>query len=143
MKTEPLKPLRPKVLILNCHEGWNRLFAMSLEDEFEAVCTVRGADALEMVEQTSFSVVLVELLMPTMTGLKFVEELHRRNVWTPVILTTAAVRKGEEDRLRLPPGVFACLAHPIGLERLISTIKAAIADQTQKTPETEARPEES
>lgn len=46
------------------------------EDGFEVIHAGNGADALEIVRESPPQVIIVDLLMPKMTGIEFLNRLH-------------------------------------------------------------------
>ena len=78
-------------------------------------CTVAtagsGLQALELVEQQEFDLLISDLRMPNMDGIALLEELRRRDVTIPFIIVTAcgsiesavyAIRQGAYDYLEKP-----------------------------------------
>jgi len=61
-----------------------------------------GAEALKLLNQNSYELILLDLMMPEMDGFEFVTEMRRNPVWAqiPVIVLTAKDLT-EEDRSRL------------------------------------------
>jgi len=102
---------RPKVLVLD--DEWSTLEHIkgSLADQFEVRVASRAEDALAMVDNQQFDVVITDVRMPDMDGLSLVSELKSRFPETQYILMTAfsdiedtisAIRLGVADYLRKP-----------------------------------------
>ncbi len=102
---------RPRVLVLD--DEWSILerIRQSLTEAYEVTVASRAQEALDIMGQGSFDVVLTDLRMPGMDGLALVKELKARHPQTQYILMTAfsdiedtisAIRLGVADYLRKP-----------------------------------------
>ena len=92
---------------------------MLASDEFSITTSPSGTEALKLVQENDFDLVLTDLMMPDVNGLKLLEEIRRSKPATAVMLITAygslrsaitAMRLGavdyvlkpcDEDELRL------------------------------------------
>lgn len=78
---------------------------------FEVSCASGGMQALELISQRDFDLVITDLRMPKMDGISLLEETRRRGITVPFIVVTAdgsvesavaAMRKGAYDYLEKP-----------------------------------------
>ncbi len=86
-----------------------------------------GAEAFDLMETTSFDLVLTDFHMPDITGLdllKNVKALRETARSTPVVLVTADVMSFDSDMLH-EMGFAGALAKPITAEALRRVIAAA------------------
>lgn len=67
------------------------------EGAFEVECAATGKEGLRLMQEESFDLVLLDVMLPGMSGFSLLRELRKQKD-TPVIMITAKVR--EEDRLR-------------------------------------------
>ncbi|MDZ4688111.1 MAG: response regulator [Planctomycetaceae bacterium] len=89
---------------------------------------VEAADGLEALEQYAVcqpDVVISDLLMPRMTGLELVTELHARGSATPVIIVSADIQATSQAACR-GQGVWAFVNKPFSAEELRATVIAAL-----------------
>ena len=56
---------------------------------FGVETVANGVEALRAIERQAPDLLLTDLEMPEMNGLKLVEAVHRRFPWVPVVLMTA------------------------------------------------------
>lgn len=86
------------------------LFRMALGLEVDTA--ENGQQALEMLEQRPYSLVVTDLRMPKMDGMRLIEEIQRRKLPVTVVVTTGnggvaeavkAMRMGAYDFLTKPP----------------------------------------
>jgi two-component system response regulator VicR len=78
-----------------------------------------GAEALEIVPIFRPDVILVDMVMPGMSGVEFLDALRRAGVTVPVILVTGHL-------IRMPEGFFAMLRKPFDLRKLAEVVTAAM-----------------
>ncbi len=92
---------RPKVLVVEDSEMDRRLLVASLEAEgAEWRVAAHGRAALECLERFSPDLILLDLLMPEMDGLTFLDQLRKnpRYVHLPVCIVTSKELTAEEKR---------------------------------------------
>jgi two-component system alkaline phosphatase synthesis response regulator PhoP len=84
-----------------------------------------GAEGLERLRATHFDLVVLDVMMPNLDGLRVCEELRRAGLQTPVLFLTV---KGEPaDRIRgLEAGGDDYLAKPFHLKELLLRVAAIL-----------------
>jgi CheY-like chemotaxis protein len=95
-------------------------------------CAASGREALQILAQKKFDLILSDIGMPDMNGYDFIREVRKmeqeRSKWTPAIAITAYA--GSEDRQRsLIAGYQMHMAKPLEAPELI----AAAASLKQPT----------
>ena len=97
-----------------------------LEHEGYAVETVyNGSDALEMAETGSFDGIILDWMMPEMSGISVLSELRRNGITTPCLMLTA--RAEVEDRVTgLDTGADDYLSKPFNTTELLARLRAII-----------------
>ncbi len=82
-----------------------------------------GQDAWDYISEGSYEVIVLDIMMPKMSGLEVLSLIRKNNIKTPVLLLTA---KAEiEDRVTgLEAGADDYLPKPFATEELIARIKA-------------------
>ena len=84
-----------------------------------------GAEGLRKALASRFDLILLDVMMPRMDGLKTCEELRRNAMHTPVMFLT--VKGGPEDRIRgLEAGGDDYLAKPFHLKELLLRVAAIL-----------------
>lgn len=84
---------------------------------------VNGLAGLSMLHENAGKVdaVLLDINMPVMNGIEFLEEIKKRNIHTAVIVVSAVTTKdAKETILALELGAFDFITKPDGLEELKS-----------------------
>jgi two-component system response regulator HydG len=84
-----------------------------------------GAAALERIAELPPDIVITDLDMPRMNGMKLIEELHRRDPDLPVIVATSAAELGSAVAA-MRAGAADYITKPVDLDELILAIGRAI-----------------
>ncbi len=82
-----------------------------------------GLELLKVLEKENFDVVLMDIQMPVMDGVKATEELRKRGYDGPVIALTANVLKEEKDNY-LSSGFNAVITKPFKRDELLNTMRS-------------------
>ncbi|MGZ5476504.1 MAG: response regulator [Thermoanaerobaculia bacterium] len=81
-----------------------------------------GAEAIEALKRTRYSLILLDLMMPVLDGFAVLEWLQSSRILTPVVVVTAAGARKIQD-LR-PYRVEAVLTKPFEIHELTDTVAA-------------------
>ncbi len=88
--------LKPKVLVVNDHSAsllalQSILTGADQKEEYEVLTALSGEEALRLILQHNFAVVLLDVNMPVMDGFETAEIIHShpRTATTPIIFVTA------------------------------------------------------
>ena len=95
------------MLVVDDDPDIRELLFTALEDEgFEVVPAANGQEGLAIIRTFHPDVIILDLMMPTMDGFEFMDQLRGRRGWQdiPVVVITAKDLT-EEDRDRLNGGV--------------------------------------
>lgn len=118
--------MQPRLLIVDDEDKVRKYLSSLMKNRGYLVETApEGTSALEMVNQTDFDVVLLDVLMPGLDGLAVLQEIKRLRPQTEVIMLTgnASVETGVEG-IRL--GAFDYLLKPLDLNALNECLKEAL-----------------
>lgn len=116
-----------KVLLVDDEEEFVETLAERMRTRgMEVSTTNSGADALELVDDEAFDVVVLDLKMPGIDGLEALKRIKKRRPDIQVVLLTghATVEKGVEA---IKEGALEFLEKPIDLTALTDTIHRAKA----------------
>ena len=84
-----------KVLIADDEIDLTRALGAILKySEYEVKIANNGEEALKIAENEKFDILILDVMMPKMTGIEVVEELRKKNINTPILMLTA---KAETD----------------------------------------------
>ena len=115
----------PLVLAVDDEAGILRLIKLELSTQgFRVVTAEDGTSALKMAEEHRPDILLLDIVMPDMTGLEVMRKLRER-VNTPVILLTA--KGSDSDKVKgLEMGADDYLAKPFSPEELSARVRAVL-----------------
>ena len=125
--------------ILTCDDEKNivRLIQVNLERQgYEVVTAYNGRECLEKVDSEKPDLILLDLMMPEMTGFEVLEVLkgNPETANIPVIMLTA--RTQDQDVLKgWQSGVECYLTKPFNPIELITFIKRIFAIEERDVPE--------
>ncbi|MBN1124817.1 MAG: response regulator [Sedimentisphaerales bacterium] len=85
----------------------------------EVVLVDNGQKALEVVQQKSFDLILMDMQMPVMSGYEATRALRENGDKTPIIAFTAHALKGDREKC-MKAGCDDYLAKPVRLEEIIT-----------------------
>ena len=115
-----------------------RMF-LGLDPELEVVGeAVNGAEAVARAEALRPDVVLMDLIMPVMSGLEATAEIRRRGLPTQVIVVTSVIEEAAVTAV-IRAGAIGYLLKDTEADDLRRAIKAAAAGRAQLSPQIAAR----
>jgi len=119
-----------KILIVEDEKDPRRFLEILLREKGYETCTAEdGIEAMKIVQDENPDVVLLDILMPKETGIKFFRDLMKHNTYSkiPVIVCSGATQYKplfELDR-RTFPKPFGFIDKPIDKDNLIAKIEEA------------------
>ena len=115
---------KKKILVVD-DTDWNReLLVQLLEDEYEVLQAIDGAEGVRMTEQTKPDLILMDLGMPVMDGWEATRKIKANDALKhiPIIAVTSHAMVGDEIDAR-KAGCDDYLSKPIDDEALLKKIK--------------------
>lgn len=92
-----------RLLVIDDDPAWRALYRLAFEGQYELFEATDAQAALGVLDAVSPDVILLDLLMPKMSGLDFVHRLDRKGIRIPIVVCSGMVSDGEP--LAVPPGV--------------------------------------
>jgi two-component system response regulator FlrC len=84
-------------------------------------------DALELLDQEAFDLVVSDVVMPEMTGVEFLYELRRRRPDLPVVLMTGGSQEPERTTKAVELGASVLLYKPFSQAELRAAVASALS----------------
>ncbi len=119
-----------KILLAEDEPDLQFVIGMALEGaDYTVVTASNGLEALRLLERDSFDLLLVDVMMPQMSGLELCQHLRHHPVWQhiPIILLTASSSLGSLLK-DLPPSVCGWIEKPFNVFDLVDRIKSIFPD---------------
>ncbi|MDM8552596.1 response regulator, partial [Desulfobacterales bacterium HSG2] len=136
----------PPRLLLVEDNAFNQQVALRVLRKFglSADLADNGREALNILEKTDYDLVLMDVQMPVMDGLKAAEIIRDpgsavRNHDIPIIAMTAHVMKGDRERC-IYAGMNDYLSKPLEPEKLLSAIRGQIENRDLKIENRKSAP---
>jgi two-component system alkaline phosphatase synthesis response regulator PhoP len=114
------------VLIVEDEPEMQFLLTENLEYEGLAVTVAAtGEDALQALGQRSYALVILDVMLPGMSGFAVCREIRARGLQVPIIMLTA--RSAESDRIvGLDLGADDYVSKPFGVKELLARVRAQL-----------------
>jgi two-component system, OmpR family, alkaline phosphatase synthesis response regulator PhoP len=124
-----------KILLVEDDAQIATLLSLHLKSpEYSFISFDKGKDALEVLEQDHFDLIILDIMLPDISGLFICKKLRDLTDLTPVIMLTS--RSDESDKvLALEMGADDYITKPFGILELLARIKALLRRTNTKIPD--------
>jgi DNA-binding response OmpR family regulator len=121
-KGDPIMTM--KILIIEDNNDLAQLLQMHLRDlAYEVDIATTGPEGLSRAENTSYDLVILDIMLPGMNGLDICRRLRQGSRYVPVLMLTA--RSSETDRVvGLEVGADDYVTKPFSIPELLARVKA-------------------
>ena len=93
----------------------------------------RGSEGLWMAQATPYDAIVLDLMLPDMSGFELCRQLRERDVWAPVLMLTA--RGAVEDRVAgLDSGADDYLVKPFAIAELLARLRSLVRRGVSERP---------
>ncbi|KML15251.1 MULTISPECIES: response regulator transcription factor [Bacillus] len=115
-----------KILVVEDEKKIARVLSLELEYEgYEVTVQDTGMKGLQALEEESFDLVLLDVMLPELSGLEVLRRVRKTNTATPIILITA--RGSVPDKVSgLDLGANDYITKPFDIEELLARIRAQL-----------------
>ncbi len=117
-----------RILVIDDEPGIVQLLQTLLVDEgYDVLAANSGESALSQLDSSDIDVILLDLMMPRMSGWDFMDELNKRRQAgqeKPLVAILSAVFKDEEiAKARDEYGASAYITKPFQIQELLDTLE--------------------
>lgn len=117
--------MKPKILCVDDSRALRTGMKNWLHPNYDVVGIPDGQQALTLLEETTFDLIILDLDMPNMTGEDTIRELRSRGDQTPVVLLTAESRTSNIQRV-MQHGVLDYILKPCSPPDLKQKLESAL-----------------
>ena len=113
-----------KILFAEDERGLRDIVTLFLrKNGFEVDTATNGNEAYSKVENNTYDAVVLDIMMPGMSGLEVLSKMREKGIKTPVLMLTAKAQI-EDKVLGLETGADDYLTKPFATSELIARVKA-------------------
>lgn len=86
------------ILVVDDEKALTHALQMKLSHAgYEVSTAANGEEALQLLEKNTYSLILLDLVMPVMDGFEVLEQMKKKHISTPVIVAT---NLGQEEDMK-------------------------------------------
>jgi two-component system OmpR family response regulator len=123
-----------RILLVEDEPRLSKTLAKGMRAEgFVVVVTADGCDGLWYASEESFDAIVLDIMLPGLSGYEVLRQLRGRKVWTPVLILTA--KDGEYDETdAFDLGADDYLTKPFRFRVLIARLRALVRRGAPQRP---------
>ncbi|MHB8127956.1 MAG: response regulator transcription factor [Mobilitalea sp.] len=111
----------------------NALVAILKHNNYSVDAVYDGADALDYGLTENYDVIILDIMMPKMSGIEVLKKLREKEIPTPILMLTAKTEI--EDRIHgLDMGADDYLSKPFAMGELLARVRAMSRRKSEFTP---------
>lgn len=115
-----------KILIIDDDEMMRAMLTALLEEEkLEVTNCSNGKEAFEILARTRFAVIVVDIFLPDLSGIEFIERIQMKKITTPIVIITGSAQF-ELARQAIRLGVYDYLIKPFKNVQFLQIIHNAL-----------------
>ena len=118
----------PRILLVDDDPAWRNLYRMALESQFDLFEATDGYQALSVLGSVRPNAIVLDLRMPRMDGMDFLQRLSRRSPRPKVIVCSGTFTEAERPYI---PDVYLAAKTP-DLKELWVALRAAMPTTTEQ-----------
>lgn len=122
-----------EILVVDDEPSMREFFTILLDKNGYATrAASSGAEALALLQQRHFDLIVSDIRMPDLSGLALLENVKQQDLSVPVVLITAYASP-EDAVLAMKNGAYDYITKPFRVGDILSVIKAALGSRQEKT----------
>jgi two-component system response regulator PilR (NtrC family) len=123
-----------KILVVDDEPSMREFLVILLnKNGFGAHAAASGAEALTLLRQHHFDLIVSDIRMPDLSGLDLLENVKQQDLSVPVVLITAYASP-EDAVLAMKNGAYDYITKPFKVDDILSVIKSALGSRQEKPP---------
>jgi two-component system alkaline phosphatase synthesis response regulator PhoP len=114
------------ILLVEDEENLQEALKLNLSLEgYEVTCAGTGAEALELIQQAYFDLIILDVMLPEIDGITVCETVRLQHEYIPILMLSAK-NTGADRVLGLKKGADDYLTKPFNLEELLLRVEKLI-----------------
>ena len=119
----------PRILLVDDDPAWRNLYRMALESQFDLFEATDGYQALSVLGAVRPDVIVLDIRMPRMDGMDFIQRLNRRSPRPKVIICSGTFTEADRPHI---PGVHLAAKTP-DLKELWAALRTVVPSAAEVT----------
>jgi len=116
---------KPSILVVDDEESMLKTYKAILKNNYAPILVNSGQDAVKQIQENPFSLVILDIMMPEMSGIEVLQKIKQFDPALEVIVVTAAREiKSAVQAIKL--GAYDYLTKPFEVEELLSVMEKAL-----------------
>lgn len=116
-----------RILVADDEDILRILIADTLEDDFEIEEAEDGKEALEKIRATDYDLIILDYMMPYLTGLEVLEQVRNDQNDTRVLMLTAKAQDADREQA-IQKGANYFMSKPFSPMELLQLVEKILAD---------------
>lgn len=119
---------KKKVLVVDDEQGVRQSFRMTLKDNYDILEANNGKEALKILQENRPDVILLDIIMPQMSGIEVLKNMKEIGVQVPIIVITA-IKDTDAGKEAMKLGAFDYLTKPLDVKKLEALIQKTLGSR--------------
>jgi len=127
-----------KILIVEDDKALLETLTTSLTlENFKILSATDGEKGFQLACQEKIDLIILDLVLPSLSGMEICKELRAKGIMTPIIMLTGEKKEEIDKVLGLELGADDYLLKPFGTKELLARIRAVLRRSKPEAPEVE------
>jgi len=127
-----------KILIIEDDKALLKTLTVTLETEnFKVMSASDGEVGFQVACQENIDLIILDLVLPSLSGMEICQKLRAKGVMTPIIVLTGEKKEEIDKVLGLELGADDYVTKPFGIKELLARIRAVLRRGKAETAEVE------
>jgi DNA-binding response OmpR family regulator len=127
---QPTGGRRPLVLVIDDDTDTVKLVTMTIQKAgYRVQNATSGSEGLKLLDSVSPDVIVLDMMMPLMSGLEVMRSLKAKFPWPPPVIVFTAKGQIEDKVEGMEAGAFRYLVKPVSRELLLDAIREAVSEK--------------
>lgn len=115
-----------KILVADDEDILRMLIVDTLEDDFEIEEAEDGKEALQKIRESEYDLIVLDYMMPYLTGIEVLEEIRKDQNSSQVLMLTAKAQDADREQV-MQRGANYFMSKPFSPLELLELVKKILA----------------